>query len=464
MNQRELISALRQDANWLRQPTETFEIFARRQILVSGKSAAPVKSIASRVHQEWSAAPVSSGFHGLPEAVWERLCSQVRRVDQDHFKDTCPPNRRSREPVPIVIWDAWFPYPADDLVGGVSRMRNDRLHAAEPQVFENDESSSGDGLADFFILAPIPDRYYWGEMLPEWLCGAVTHEICHVWTSWNGPAKLAYFAPECAWKVADEITAVWAEMAWTNGGRSYLDYAVEWTMQSGVSLYGVEIAGGSSVRRRFASKPAFGYYQWPFLCWMEERQPGLTQKWWQAANSGTYADPWRCLDVVIQSVDPAAKQNLSLWYGRYAGESFTSPFMKRHLPPGNERWYLKGVEEVFDLSECARPVKVESLMLPLSKRAFLLRNVAGSGRRWRVRLDTNLPGFGLHMVQEDGNGVREAILKSSDHAPPYLLDVPEAEFVIVVVYCSKLNVARQRPLGVETMVSADPFTLVVEEV
>ncbi|HEY1083382.1 MAG TPA: hypothetical protein VGE29_14030 [Prosthecobacter sp.] len=461
MNQSDLIAELRKDANWNHWETDNFEIFARRQLLLSGRSACPVMGIDGRVNQE--GVPVSSGFHGLPDVAWGKLCGHVQTLDKEHFSGVDFPNRRSRDRVPVVVWDAWFPYPADDLAGGVSSKRADSLQAAEPQVFENDKSTTG-GLADFFILAPIPTRYYWGNLRPEWLCGAVTHEICHVWTSWSGPPKLATFALKCAWKVADEITAVWAESAWTNKGRSFLDYAAEWTMQSGVSLYGVEIPVEGKGSKRFSSKQAFGYYQWPFLCWVEERCPGLIKAWWRAAQAGGHVDPWRCLDAVIRGSNPAPNHTLSWWFGRYAGESFTSEFMERHLPVEDAQWYLKVVEEVFDLNQCPKPLRVPGRMLPLSKRAFLLRNVAGSDRRWQARLETTLPGFGLHMVQEDGNGVRKAVLKSSDYDPPYVLEVPEAEFVIVVVYCSKLNGAAQRVLGAETMVSADPFTLVVDEV
>lgn len=453
MKQAELLAALSDDPNWESDfQTANFRIFSRRQVLTHGKSSVPIAGINGRL----SHVPLSAGFHGLSDPAFEKIKELVTHIDQAYFSGRHFPHRQSPKQIPIVLWDASYPRPLSDQVSSVKRSSFSRVPADDPETIPNENASAESESADYFILVPVPNRYYWGEVRPDWLCGAIAHELCHVWSAWLGPPNLASYLDESPWRVLDEMLAVWAERAWTPSAcRSALEYAADWTLQSGVSLYGAE-----SVRENFQAHCGFGYHQWPFIFWMEAKFPKIVEQMLLEAASGQYRDPWRCLDAVLQLVDE--KTSLAKLHAEYAAAAFTSSFLDDHFTRQDAQWYLKSVEEVLVIDAHRKELILnDHVLLPLSKRAFLLRNAGDLSRKFEITLKVSgdAKDYGLHLVEEDGNGTRIAVLKQTDLVHPYVLEFSGAAQVIVVVSCSRFNEVRQSPLGASQDLSSHEFCL-----
>lgn len=453
MKQAELLTALAGDPNWETDfHTENFQVFSRRQVLTAGKASVPLRGITGRL----SHVPLSAGFHGLSNLAFDKIKELVTHIDRTYFFGRTFPHRKSKRPIPVVLWDASYPRPLSDQVSSVKRASLSRTPADDPETIPNENASASSDAADYFILVPVPNRYYWGEVRPEWLCGAIAHEMCHVWSAWLGPPDLASFLDGSPWRVLDEMLAVWAERAWTPSAcRSALEYAADWTLQSGVSLYGAE-----AVKGVFQSDCGFGYHQWPFIFWLEAKFPNVMEQMLLEAAKGQERDPWHCLDRVIQSL--AKGNSLAKVHAEYAAAAFTSSFLDEHFTQQDAQWYLKSVEEVLVIDAQTNELTMSGQVLfPLSKRAFLLRNAGDLSRKFEITLQVSgdANDYGLHLVEEDGNGTRVAVLKQTDLVHPYVLEFSGAAQVIIVVSCSRLNEMRKSPLGASQDLSAHGFSL-----
>ena len=232
---REFVRILCEDPNWCHASSGLFELHARYEIPNCGNSAHPVKGL------DIERLVPGCGFHGMPDSWFRELHTHAEGISRQWSVQSPATEAARRRPMHVLFWDDRFDLPVVELSASVNRVgknQSARQRGGElsAQVAAIQDEEGEDVTDEYVILVPMPLRRYWGSLRLEYLKGALTHEMAHVWTAWSCTKwSMRHF-----WGVIDEITAVWSEKAWAEC-RTALDYAAVWTQQDSVSLYGVTV-------------------------------------------------------------------------------------------------------------------------------------------------------------------------------------------------------------------------------